>query len=341
MKTSGIQTYRLNGFDDSRCGRSRWNELVKQSDTHAVFLTWEWQRAWWDSFERSGLLIIGAEKNGELVAIAPLFSEAGMVYFIGSGGSDYLDFIGDISDEEVLDSLLRAAIECVDDFAGFLFYHVLENSHTGKRLEGCGTRLGLTMASERGMAAPFMNLSDQADIVRLALDNKRVLQVQRWLEREAPLTIERLSDGVAIQAHLDQLMQQHIDRWASTPYQSQFLQVRERTFLSSLTNLAANQGWLRFTRILWKGDAIACHFGFCYEGSYFCYKPTFDVRHARRSPGQVLIRHLILTAMDEGAHTFDFGLGDEPYKDRYATGRRYVNNWGLYPSDKPLPEFLQ
>jgi CelD/BcsL family acetyltransferase involved in cellulose biosynthesis len=45
-----------------------------------------------------------------------------------------------------------------------------------------------------------------------------------------------------------------------------------------------------------------------------------------------LLRHLVLAAIEENAHTFDFGFGDEAYKYRYATDVVRLQTWGLYPS---------
>jgi CelD/BcsL family acetyltransferase involved in cellulose biosynthesis len=61
------------------------------------------------------------------------------------------------------------------------------------------------------------------------------------------------------------------------------------------------------------------------------YKPTFEVELARQSPGEVLLRQLLIAAHDEGAQTFDFGTGDEAFKHRFATRVNRVRTWGLYP----------
>ena len=63
-------------------------------------------------------------------------------------------------------------------------------------------------------------------------------------------------------------------------------------------------------------------------------KPAFAIDLARRSPGEVLLRQLLLAAIAEGATVFDFGLGDEPFKHRFATRIRHVHTWGLYPSKR-------
>jgi CelD/BcsL family acetyltransferase involved in cellulose biosynthesis len=69
------------------------------------------------------------------------------------------------------------------------------------------------------------------------------------------------------------------------------------------------------------------------------YKPSFAIELARFSPGEVLLRQLLLRAIEEGLAIFDFGLGEEPFKARFATHSRQVRNWGLYPAGAPLPDY--
>ena len=112
----------LHGFDDPAFSKNDWDKLLQSGDTDAVNLTWEWQRSWWRSFGRGKLLLLLAEKDGKPVALAPLFSDEGMIYNLFP--EDVLDFVGDISDPEVLDALLRAAMAAVDNFLGFRFYFI-------------------------------------------------------------------------------------------------------------------------------------------------------------------------------------------------------------------------
>src|SRR5262245_8028196 len=130
MLESQISIRVLEGFNDPGFGRADWNALLKQGNSDVVFLTWEWQQAWWESFNRTGLLLLLAERDGRPIALAPFFAEDGMVYFVGSGGSDYLDFIGDVKSPGVLSALLAAAREQTQGFVGFLLYHILEDSPT-------------------------------------------------------------------------------------------------------------------------------------------------------------------------------------------------------------------
>ena len=44
----------------------------------------------------------------------------------------------------------------------------------------------------------------------------------------------------------------------------------------------------------------------------------------------MLIRHVLLDALAEGATTFDLGPGDQEYKFRFANRVDQVKGWGLY-----------
>jgi CelD/BcsL family acetyltransferase involved in cellulose biosynthesis len=126
---------------------------------------------------------------------------------------------------------------------------------------------------------------------------------------------------------------QHIRRWSETPFPSLFLDARQRDFYTCVIGQAATTGCLRLSCLQVDEEAVAFHLGACVDGTFLWYKPSFDINWSRYSPGEVLLRQLLLYAAEIGAHTFDFGLGDEPFKKRFATQVRFVRTWGLYPRE--------
>src|SRR5262249_4910898 len=164
--------------------RPEWQRVLSRSDTNVVFLTREWQQTWWESYGRGTLLFAAARQDGRLVALAPLFAEDGMVYFVGSGGcgSDYLDFVGDISAPETLDGLLAAVRDRVPHFVGFRFYLIPDASRTGMLLRGAAGRLGLQLCDEGGFPAPVLDLHTPWAIEGI-LSKKTLRQAERFLER--------------------------------------------------------------------------------------------------------------------------------------------------------------
>lgn len=326
-----IKIHRFDNFNDPVLNSEVWEDLLSIADTRTVFLTYQYQRAWWDSFGRGQLHLIAAEQDGQWVALAPLFSEAGMLFFVGSGGSDYLDFVGRVDTPEVLMAILDTARRQVPDFLGFRFYHVPDASKTGRYLQEVAARLQLVCYDEGDLAAPALDLVTEPQKARAVAEKKSLVRHEKFFRREGRLTIHHLHDGESILPQLECFFAQHMRRWEMTPYPSLFHDPKQHHFYRRLTEIAGNTGWLRFTRVDWNGEPVAFHFGFCYQSTYLWYKPSFAIEWAHRSPGEVLLRQLLLAALAEEAHTFDFGLGDEPFKRRFTSHIARVRTWGLYP----------
>lgn len=326
-----VKTYVLSGFDDLRLGPDLWTTLLEHGDTDVIFLTWQWQRIWWDTYGRGKLLLIVAEREGKIMALAPFFADSGMILFIGSGAdSYYLDFLGDISDPVVLDALLQTARECTPEFAGFEFYWVPDRSRTGQLLKESASRLRLSMNELWCLRVPILDLALQPDAARQATQKKSLLRHERGFHRDAPLEISHIHEGDTVLSYLPEYFAQHISRWDAISVQSRFLDARNRQFYERVTRLAAENGWLRFMRIGWQERSIAFHFGFRYRQSYLYYQPSFAIEIAGRSPGEVLLRQLLLAAIAEQADVFDLGPGEQTYKFRFATRIGHVSGYGLY-----------
>ncbi|GAG20244.1 unnamed protein product, partial [marine sediment metagenome] len=232
----------LDGFEDPAFGPERWNALVKRSATNVVFLTWEWQRAWWEVFGRGRLLLILAQREGSGGVLAPLFIDGGMAFLVGSGSSDYLDLIGETEDTELLKALLRAALRAEPELVGFRFYHVPETSRTGAQLRAIADELKLTCVDEGELVAPAL-MSSAGTEIRQAADRRRLVRHERFFQRDGALTIHHWQHGDAILRHLPSFFAQHIRRWEATCYPSLFLDAAQQSFYRLLADQAGPAGW--------------------------------------------------------------------------------------------------
>jgi CelD/BcsL family acetyltransferase involved in cellulose biosynthesis len=321
----------VRSFDDARVGPATWSRLVAAGGSGGVFSTWHFLRTWWSVHGRGELLLVLVHRGSEPVLIAPLFADGGMVFPAGSGSSDYLDWAGDVADLDAVALALLAARDADRDFVGFRLYHLPDDSATLCALEAIAPRLGLDLVNEGWLHAPALGLAADPVAAEAKAAKDSLLRHERRLVREGDLAIDHLADAASIAGELPAFFAQHVARRAATSSPSLFESERERRFYTELAALAGEVDWLRFTRVRWNGRPIAYHFGFCHGGIYLWYKPSFAIDLARYSPGEVLLRHLLLQAIREGAHTFDLGLGEEPFKLRFADRARRVTTWGLYP----------
>jgi len=322
-------------FDDARVAPATWSCLMAKGGSAGVFSTWHFLQTWWRVHGRGELLLVVVYRGDEPVLIAPLFADGRMVFPAGSGASDYLDWVGDVSDAGAVALALRAAREAVAGFLGFRLYHLPDDSKTAGALEASAPRLELELVNEGWLDAPALDLETDPVAAEARAAKPSLLRHERRLAREGVLEIDHLADAASIARELPAFFAQHVERRAATSSPSLFESERERRFYTELGALAGAVDWLRFTRVRWSGRPIAYHFGFCHDGSYLWYKPSFAIDLARYSPGEVLLRHLLLEAIREGARTFDLGLGEEPFKQRFADHVRRVTTWGLYPPAAP------
>lgn len=334
--SSNVCAQVCSGFDDPAISAQIWADLLRRGDTDAINLTWHWQRCWWETFGRGQLLLIAVRRRDELLAIAPLFADAGMVFNICP--EDHLDFVGDVTDPEVLDTILETARGSVNGFVGFRFYFIPDSSRTAHLLEQAANRLDLDYFCEAQLPAPWLDIEHQPKAAEECTKKQSLVRHERFFRREGNLEFDVLTDASLVFPHLDEFFDQHIARRSVTGTLSLFVEPRQRDYYRLLTRMASEQGWLRFARVRWEGRAVAYHFGLSYQNRYVWAIPTFDIALARHSPGEVLLRQVLMHAIAEGAGQFDFGPGDETYKHRFATDVTQLETWGLYPKSNAILE---
>ena len=164
-----------------------------------------------------------------------------------------------------------------------------------------------------------------------AVRKKSLRRHESYFLKNGGIEVRHFNSNIEFLNELDSFFLQHINRWAETPYPSLFNDEKNRKFYKELSKEFDSIDWLRFTGIIWQDQTIAYHFGFDYKKTFLWYKPTFDIELSRYSPGEVLLRQLLLQSIKDENMYFDFGLGEEQFKSRFATRTRMVKTWGLYP----------
>jgi CelD/BcsL family acetyltransferase involved in cellulose biosynthesis len=70
------------------------------------------------------------------------------------------------------------------------------------------------------------------------------------------------------------------------------------------------------------GDTVAsAHLGFIGRGRFYYIFPAYDAQLRRYGVGHLLLQHLIDQSVVQDFDTFDFGIGDASYKNKWATHR--------------------
>jgi CelD/BcsL family acetyltransferase involved in cellulose biosynthesis len=314
-------------FEELPVDAASWDRLLACGSTDVVFLTLEWQRIWWENYRGERLLLITADEEGEPTALAPLFVLGDMLFLVGSGDSDYLDFIGDL-DEATLAAMLAAACRELPDFAGIRLYHLPVASKTTALLPGVAARLGLELHPEGGMSAPYLDLTD-AERVRQVVERRKLRKEENRMRRGGAMRF-RSATMEDLDLWLEEFFAQHTARWAAAGEQG-LDRSDIRSFCRAIAHTGQARGWLRFTMLEWCDRPAAFDITLTRGSRHLSYLVSRDASLRAYSPGKLLEAHVIKEALGAGARCYDFGLGDEEYKLAHATGVAEVANWALWP----------
>jgi CelD/BcsL family acetyltransferase involved in cellulose biosynthesis len=322
-------TVRALSFDDPNLP-GVWARLLEASDTQLISQSFEWQRVWHETLLRGDLLLLAADRDGSTVAIAPFYTEAGMVYFLGVGEADSHDVLGDGHDPDILAALLRDAMSRVPEFLGFELHFIPEYSRTGPALAHAAQQLGLNLFEMGSIDAVRVDIASNPTAVRQAV-SRSMRKAENYFRQRGELVVQQLTTAAEVLPLLPEFFTMHIARWQLKGIESDFVNPKVRRFLERWVEVSADCGWLRFIRLEWQGATLGMDMNWHYRSAQFSGRWVFALEHAKQSPGQVLLRQSTLLALDAGMHTYDLGLGDQAYKFRLPSERITCFTWGLYP----------
>ncbi|MFO1378451.1 MAG: GNAT family N-acetyltransferase [Steroidobacteraceae bacterium] len=315
-----------------------WDRLLACSATNSVFLSSGWLRAWLDVYAGDAeILIPQVRRDGALIAAAAFHVRHGIIEFVGKGRSDYLDILLDTALETEQADLATAALldtarAAVKGFRCFNFQRIPVESGTMARLLRLTPRY---FTLRRGAeVAPSMGMHAAPE----ALRKKSLRRHERGLQKLGQLHVETFTHATDILPRLDGFFEQHVRRRADTDHPSLFLENANREFYRKLVQNLDGTGCLRYTELRLDGRLAASHLGF-FDGARFTwYKPAFDPALAQHSPGEVLLKVLIERACADRAVEFDFTIGDESFKSRFATQVRDIAQ--LHVTDSHARDWL-
>jgi len=306
---------------------TEWNTLLHQAATDTVFLTREFQTAWWKNLGTGELRVITfRDDSNTLVSIAPLFADqvndgSISLSLIGCVDvSDYLDLIVARGHEEQVYAALFDALTR-DDFPA---WHSLDlctvpaSSPTNTMLKATADARGFSVEHKRHDVSPIIELPDNWETYLSTLDKKQRHEVRRKLRRVAEANTQwHLIDSAD---ELEQAVADFIDlHKQSRPDKHLFMDARMQAFFVEMARQVFPHGWLQLEFLLVDGVRAAAIWNFVYNDAVLVYNSGYDpVKYGALSPGIVLFAHSIQESIAAKRKRYDFLRGDEEYKYRFG-----------------------
>jgi len=322
-----------------------WNALLQNSVTPVPFLTWEWQRAWWEAFGggRRLQLLAMRDANGQVQAIVPLFAQDTAVgpgaplpeihiepsvpategqtlctlhWIGGTEVSDYLDLIVAAPQHREACAALLEALAAREDWQ-LLDLHCLRGaSPTAATLAELARARGWGVQQVREDVCPVVELPGTWDeYLALRLDKKKRHELRRKIRRAEQATrvewhwVEKAED---LGASLETFFALHK---ASQRDKDAFMDPRMEGFFRNVARIALEKNWLRLSILSFNGQPVGSYLCFDYGRERLVYNSGYDqAAYADLAPGIVLMGYMIQDAIQRGLQRFDLLRGNERYK---------------------------
>jgi CelD/BcsL family acetyltransferase involved in cellulose biosynthesis len=318
-----------------------WNGLLQRSGTNTIFLTWEWQRTWWNWYgEESRLCILAVWDGPELVGVAPLHARSssegrGALQLVGGTElSDYLDVIMVADEREA--AVYRALWDFLSSEYGrawdVLDLHNIPALSPTLRilpaLGGASANVEVTSVVEE--VCPIINLPSSWDGYLALLSKKQRHEIRRKVSkasREAAVRWYYVDDSVSLDEEVEDFVMLHRKSGA---HKKAFMDERAQGFFREIAGVAFERGWLRLASLIINDVKAASMFCFEFDNAFLVYNSGYDPDlYPSLSTGIVLLAHCIRDAIERGLKVFDFLRGEEEYKYRFGGVRTEIHNLRL------------
>jgi CelD/BcsL family acetyltransferase involved in cellulose biosynthesis len=160
----------------------------------------------------------------------------------------------------------------------------------------------------------------EAAAKRVPPQAKTTRRKQRRLSELGKLSFLVATTAADRERVLDSVIQQKRRKYIDTRGFDGFERPGFRDYYAELTQHSGPNGPAHLSALLIDDRIIASHWGLVMGDRFYSLMPAFDSdpHWSRYSPGRILLEDLIEWSIKNGLKNFDFGVGDEPYKDEYC-----------------------
>ena len=323
-------------FSDLEKISSDWERLWQMDGRAEIFQTFAWTRAWWRSYGRDFTLCTLVVFDGnKIVGILPLAKRSDIVQFLGTPEADYADLLCEEGREkEVLTAALGALFQSVTAWNECILQHLAKDGrvvrHCRELPRDLRRRLKLVPT---GRYQTILLQENREEIFNSLLGKHHTRRRHNKLKKAGQVNLRRILTNSEAQEHLNYFFLHHIRRCALLGRESTCARPEFREFLQAVVEELDPSGRLLFEVLELDGRPFAWHFSFLAKGKFLLYQHTFDLDSWDYAPGEVLLSHLLQFAQDNVTREFDFGSGDEAYKNRFARHTRETFSLYVEPRD--------
>lgn len=319
--------------------KSGWEELLKDSQADALFLSWDWLDAWLGVYGSGGqwTILVAEDEKGRLLGIAAMMIDQGTkipgkwirnLLLIGQKAdtaSEYLDWILRRGFEEaVATAFCQYLLEDLSERWDLLQFEAMrEDSITVPWIQKAFAARGIQPRTQRITQAPYVSLPGTWEDF---LARRSSTYRQRWkkLHREHAIVIRRVGQDFTVAEGMATLRSLNSARWGDQ--RQSFLSPNYVRFHDDIATRFHQKDQLLLIFLEVDGQIIAGRYDFAYGGKGWCFQGGWLPEHEKLRPGRTMMAHLLHTCIQRGLSEYDFLGGEASYKGEWSNGERGIMN---------------
>lgn len=303
--------------------KEEWNKLLQESRINVPFLTYQWQKIWWDVFgaDKELRIFVGYNIDGTVSCIAPLYAETAeddrRIYrFIGGEDiSDYLDFIvGKGSEVEFIESLM-SYINKNEIWDEFRLLNIPDESNTRDVLQDCCRANNINISIKKGKNCPVITLPEDWDEYLQGLNGKSRHELKRKIRKaEKELKDINYTSTDASRDFERDIQDFLLLHRKASKKKILFMSEQMEKFFELISRVFHEKRWLRIYFLSSVNIRISAMMCFDYQETIYLYNSGYNPEYSSVSPGMALLGYCIKDSILREKKIFDFMRGDERYK---------------------------
>jgi CelD/BcsL family acetyltransferase involved in cellulose biosynthesis len=308
----------IEALEDARAIEPEWEELAVRAGV-VPFLRPAWTLAWWDAFGSGSLAALTVRRQGRLAGVLPIWWRGKVAR---SPTNWHSDRHGAVAEDAAAKRALYGALFADRPRRVDLSFLSAEDDDL-EMLRA--TAVGYQVLDRVMMSSPFVPVAGDWEAYWSGLSRNLRSTVRRCRNRLAErgkveFAVEEGGEG--LDATLEECYRLEATGWKGAEGTAIASRPETRRFYTETSRWAAQEGVLRLGLLRLDGRPVA--FNLCLEagGRHYLLKLGHEAELDRIGPGTVLTADMVQRAFELGLESYEFMGGPDPYKLRWAQGRR-------------------
>ncbi len=326
--------------------RSEWGELLDSSGA-SIFNSWEWLYPWYRRLgaDRQLYILTARDEGGRLVGLMPLCLEhrralgrkLRRLTFLGETHvcGDYMDVVAlPERHREVVEAFAEHLRRSQDTWDVLDLADIDSESPTLALLQRSFSAPEYVAELRPGLVCPTMTFRPGEtfeDFLRGSSRRENYRRRKKQLEKQPGFSVECIEDPAELARPFSEFLRLHAMRWSGEGGSDGITGHDVEAFHRDATTLLAERGKLRLFVMSVEGKAVASLYALRHGDTFSYYQAGRDPEWQNMSVGLVMLVETFKRAIEEGAATYDFLRGEEPYKADWNNGQRTIVGLRIYP----------